>query len=1090
MAELCAPEGLALGADGSLYFADSGNHHIRRITPGGTISSVAGGTCPYQQVCQSGYAGDGGPASQALLNNPEDVKFGPDGSLYVLDGFNEAVRRIGTNGIITTVAGGRGQGYSGDGGPATAAAIQFAGWSNGLAVGKDGTLDFSDSANNVVRRVGVDGIITTIAGQKAITSDFLDKGPALQHCLWDPSDVKILPDGGLLVASAGHILKMSGAYPGLAAGNPVIPSDDGSQVYLFDTSGRHSQTLDATTGALRYQFGYDGSGMLGTITDGNGNVTTIERTGSGQATAIVAPDGQRTTLTIDGDGYLASIANPAGDATQLVYSDDGLLTSLTDPRGNTKTITYDDFGRLAKDQDANGGYKALARTETPTSLAVMLSTAEGRSTTYTITQLPDGTESRTVSDASCGCAASESIRAGDGSTTTTSRDGTVSYTQQAPDPRFGMLAPVVGTATVTTPSGLRSSTSGARTVQLANPSDPMTLQTQTDTITVNGHTTTSVYTASTKTVTTTSPAGRTSTTTLDAEGRVAQEQAGGLTPVVYGYDARGRLSTVTQGTRTSQLSYDDDGNLASITDPANRTTAFSYDLAGRVTQQTLPDGRQISFTYDPNGNVTSITPPGRPAHAFAYTPVDLQDSYTPPDIGIGQVATTYGYNLDKQLTTITRPDGQQVGFGYDPATGRLATITAPLGQTAFAYDPVKGQLSSITTPDNQQLGYTYDGFLETGVSWSGTVSGSVGRTYTPDFRVSQSTVNGGNAVSYTYDNDGLLTGAGGLTITRDPTNGLISGTSLGSVTDTRSYNSFGELTGTTASISASPTYSVTYTRDTLGRISEKVETIQGATTTYDYSYDTAGRLTQVLTTPQGQGTLTTTYAYDANGNRLTKTDPSGTTSGTYDDQDRLTAYGTTSYTYNANGDLTGKTQNGASVSYTYDVFGNLRHVTLDSGVNIDYVIDARNRRIGKKVDGTLVQGFLYDDQLRPAAELDGSGNVVSRFVYGTHVNVPELIVKGSATYRILTDHLGSPRLVINTADGSDRPADGLRRVCERHPGHQPGLSAVRVRWWDLRHPDEAGEVRSEGLRRAGGEVDEQGSNSVLGRRSGSLCVRR
>jgi len=185
-----------------------------------------------------------------------------------------------------------------------------------------------------------------------------------------------------------------------------------------------------------------------------------------------------------------------------------------------------------------------------------------------------------------------------------------------------------------------------------------------------------------------------------------------------------------------------------------------------------------------------------------------------------------------------------------------------------------------------------------------------------------------------------------------------------------------------------------FTRDLLGRIVEKVETTQGQTSTFGYEYD-------------------------LNGNRISKTDHDGSvTAGTYDDQDRLLNYGDITYTSNANGDLTSKTQHGATVTYDYDVFGNLRHVSLDNGIEIDYVIDGRNRRIGKKINGTLVQGFLYDDQLRIAAELDGANQVVSRFVYGTHVNVPELIVKGSTTYRIIHDHLGSPRLIVNTSDGS------------------------------------------------------------------------
>jgi RHS repeat-associated protein len=140
-------------------------------------------------------------------------------------------------------------------------------------------------------------------------------------------------------------------------------------------------------------------------------------------------------------------------------------------------------------------------------------------------------------------------------------------------------------------------------------------------------------------------------------------------------------------------------------------------------------------------------------------------------------------------------------------------------------------------------------------------------------------------------------------------------------------------------------------------------------------------------------------------------------------------------------ELTTKAETGDTTTYDYDALGNLRHVELPDGTDIDYVIDGQNRRIGKKVNGTLVQGFLYENQLRPVAELDGQGNVVSRFVYGEKVNVPEYVVKGSATYRIITDHLGSPRLVVNVATGAVAQRmdfDEFGNVLtDTNPGFQP-----------------------------------------------------
>ncbi|WP_353538864.1 RHS repeat-associated core domain-containing protein [Colwellia sp. KU-HH00111] len=92
-------------------------------------------------------------------------------------------------------------------------------------------------------------------------------------------------------------------------------------------------------------------------------------------------------------------------------------------------------------------------------------------------------------------------------------------------------------------------------------------------------------------------------------------------------------------------------------------------------------------------------------------------------------------------------------------------------------------------------------------------------------------------------------------------------------------------------------------------------------------------------------------------------------------------------------------------------------VTLPNGDAVDYIIDGLNCRIGKKVNGSVQQGFLYGDQLNPVAELDSSNNIVSQFIYGTKVNVPDYMIKGGVTYKIITDHLGSPRLVVNADTG-------------------------------------------------------------------------
>nr|WP_306799249.1 RHS repeat-associated core domain-containing protein [Alcanivorax quisquiliarum] len=90
---------------------------------------------------------------------------------------------------------------------------------------------------------------------------------------------------------------------------------------------------------------------------------------------------------------------------------------------------------------------------------------------------------------------------------------------------------------------------------------------------------------------------------------------------------------------------------------------------------------------------------------------------------------------------------------------------------------------------------------------------------------------------------------------------------------------------------------------------------------------------------------------------------------------------------------------------------------MPGDITIDYLIDGQNRRIGKRVNGSLTQGFLYQDQLNPIAELDGNGNVISHFIYADQPNVPAYMIKDSNTYQIISDHLGSPRLVLDVATG-------------------------------------------------------------------------
>ena len=757
------------------------------------------------------------------------------------------------------------------------------------------------------------------------------------------------------------------------------------------------------------------------MTDIEGRLTRLSRDASGALTAVIAPAGQETTVSLDGAGYLAAAIGPGNIAHRFSTESDGLLSSYTNPRGKTSTFEFDGEGRLTKDSDPGDGFKLVTRSDTVARSISTIDTAMGRRRQY-ITDYSAVGETRTTIDPSG--LRNMTTRSSTGGLVSTSPDGTVEQTTFKPDPRFGIRAPLPE-GTVKTPSGLTMSYAASAVVTLASSTDPLSVLTQTSTFKLNGKTFTGVLDTRTRKLVETTPLGRQFTTFFDDKNRVMRIEQSATTPVDFEY-ANGLLVKASQGTLVAAFGYDEFERLDTITDPTMRTTRFECDAAGRVRKQILPDLREIVFDYDDNGNVTSIVPPGRPQHGFTFTATDRHEQYSPPRVGDGLGFTRSTYNPDGQLTLITRADNTTIAFGYD-AGGRIQSLSAPDASLTMSYVPTTGHLASVTSTDGSSLTYAYDGFLMKSVTWGGAVTGAVGYNYDSFFRLAAESV-GTSSINYGYDDDGLLKSAGAMTITRHPANGRLTGTSLGAASDSYSYNLSGEISGYTAAYTGAPVLSFGYTRDAIGRIA----TIGSR----GYEYDGSGRLVRVT----NSGAPVSEYDYDANGNRIAHRYLGGSTTAIYDDQDRLLTYGDTTYEYTVNGDLKTKTLAGVTTTFDYDAFGNLRSVQIP-GRRIDYVIDGQGRRIGKKGNGVLIQGWLYADQLRIVAELDGAGAVSSRFVYGSRSNVPDYMIKNGVTYRIISDHLGSPRLIVNVADGSVAQSmmhDEFGRVLsDSSPGFQP-----------------------------------------------------
>lgn len=252
-AEMSAPSGGAMTADGGYLIAEANNNLIRRVAPDGTISTVAGSP-------GSGFSGDGGAATAAKLAFPFDVVAQPDGGYLIADNDNNRIRRVAPDGTISTVAGG---GAGGDGGPATAA--QLSGPSD-IALTADGGYLISETDANKVRKVSAGGTISTVAGTGSAGSAG-DGGPATSATLHGPAGVAAEPDGGFLVADAmnnrirsvapdGTITTLAGSTSGFGGdgGPPAgaqlaspfgVAVGPGGDILIADSSNQRIRQVDA-----------------------------------------------------------------------------------------------------------------------------------------------------------------------------------------------------------------------------------------------------------------------------------------------------------------------------------------------------------------------------------------------------------------------------------------------------------------------------------------------------------------------------------------------------------------------------------------------------------------------------------------------------------------------------------------------------------------------------------------------------------------------------------------------------------------------------------------------------------------------------
>jgi trimeric autotransporter adhesin len=320
---------VAVDAAGNLYISDSENFRIRKVSRQDGIITTVAGNGAY------GFSGDGGAAVGAMMANPLGLSIDASGNLYIADSFNDRIRKVSAvDGMITTVAGGASSGFSGDGGPATAARLRYP---FDVAVDSSGNLLISDSDNNRIRKVAVTtGIISTVAGSSSL--DGGDGGPATEAGFDQPYGLALDAAGNIYIADSGNGLirrvdAASGIISTVAGDGSESPRGDGGPATAAGLSAPFDVAFDASGNLFIVDYGHD---RIREVSAENGIISTVAGHGDGRDFPEFSGDDGPATLAgidhphavaLDRSGNLY-VADESNNRIRKWFAATGLITTV------------------------------------------------------------------------------------------------------------------------------------------------------------------------------------------------------------------------------------------------------------------------------------------------------------------------------------------------------------------------------------------------------------------------------------------------------------------------------------------------------------------------------------------------------------------------------------------------------------------------------------------------------------------------------------------------------------------------------------------------------------------------------------------
>jgi RHS repeat-associated protein len=802
----------------------------------------------------------------------------------------------------------------------------------------------------------------------------------------------VTPDGGRV----HYVRTSSGTGWTDAVFTSTVPGPFFNSQVSWNGNGWNLQLTDGTL----YVFGSEAP--LQYIQDRFGNRVTLTRGGgiTGNILQVTSTNGRSISFTYDSSNRITQAQDNIGRTVSYAYDSDGQLQTVTDPNGGVTTYSWDSNHRVSSITDANShlivsnAYDSNGRVETQTlanggTYRFAYTLAGGGNVTETdVTDPLSNIRKVTFNSSQYWLTDKRAYGTAQEQDFSIIRDSATNLGLSLTDALGRVTTWVYNSTGKITSITLLYGTSNALTTGYTY--DPVygQLLTVTDPL---SNITTLTRNSLAQVTEIADPLGHTTSFTYNTAGQVLTITDPLSDPTQFAYNY-GDLSSVTDPLGRATTPFTDIiGRLAAVTDPLGNQVDWIYDPIDGVHQFTDPDGATTTITYNAVGKVATITDPRGGTTGFRYDTSNRLSVRTDPLTHTDQYTS---YDNDGNLLTATDRKGQVVTYTYD-ALNRLATASYADGSSVTYTWDAGNRLTEIDDSVGGTITRTYDGLNH--LTSETTPQGTVSYTYDADGHPATMSVPGQPNVVYTFDTAGRLTliaqGSATVSIGYDAANRRTSVTLPNGVVTAYSYDAASELTGITYSNGSTTLGTLTYAHDLAGRIVDRggtlFQSVLPAAVTSG-SYDANNRLTAWVTPVGGQNPT-----YDYNGDLTSD----GTNTYTWDARKRLTAIGSlASFVYDGFGRRQSTTIGSATISYLYnradiveEQSGGSTLASLLTGLGIDERFT--------RTEGSIASTYLTDNLGSIAALADSSGTIRTSYGYDPYGNTTSAGSANDNTYQ-------------------------------------------------------------------------------------------